>query len=194
MDKQPKPRCDSVLKTLPPERQREVIELLIEKGMRGTKAHLAEDGLITSLGALSEFYSWWQLREQFKEHGQRADTLMDLLRKEAPELSEEKVLEYGNAFFQAQAIETKDAKTFLKFASARHKGKMDVLKFNQGEKKIAQKDREIEIEVRKTRRKDVVEFVKWYADQRARDILAGADSSDEKTERLGELIFGENWK
>lgn len=193
MDKQPKPRCDSVLKTLPPERQREVIELLNEKGMKGTKAHLAEDGLTTSVGALSEFYSWWQLRQQFAEYGQRADTLMDLLRKEAPEISEEKVLEYGNAFFQTQAIETKDAKTFLQFASARHRGKMDVLKFKQAEKKIAQKDQEIEIEIKKARKKDVADFVKWYADQRAKDILMGAESSDEKTERLGELIFGENW-
>lgn len=170
------------------------MELLIEKGVRGAKAHLAEDGIITSLGALSEFYSWFQLRQQYAEHEQKANTLMDLLRQQAPELSEEKVLEYGNAYFQTEAIASKDAKTFLRFASARHRGKMDVLKFKQAEKKIAQKDQEIELEVRKTRRKDVVEFVKWYADQRARDILAGPASTEDKTEQLGELLFGEDWK
>jgi len=189
-----KPRCDSVLKNLPPERQREVIDLLNEKGLKQTKQHLAQDGIKTSVGALSEFFSWWSLRQQFQLLEQDTVTMMELLRKQAPELSEEKVETYGNAFFQLEAIKQSDPKTFLNYRTARHKAKMDRLKFDQREKQIAQKDQQLALDEKKFQRDTCELFVTWAQDQRARQIVEGPESNDAKTEQLGQLIFGEKWK
>lgn len=38
-------------------------------------------------------------------------------------------------------------------------------------------------------------FLKWYADQRAREIAAQPDlADDDRTERLGKLMFEDDWK
>ncbi len=36
-------------------------------------------------------------------------------------------------------------------------------------------------------------FLKWYADQRVREIAESPDDTDAKTEILGRLMFGEVW-
>lgn len=37
-------------------------------------------------------------------------------------------------------------------------------------------------------------FLRWSEDQRAREIAAGSTTNAEKIERLGQLMFGEDWK
>ena len=37
-------------------------------------------------------------------------------------------------------------------------------------------------------------FLKWSADQRAKDIANSPQTNSQKIERLGELMFGEDWK
>lgn len=51
------------------------------------------------------------------------------------------------------------------------------------------------LEKQKFARQTAALFLDWYNDQRARDIAAATDASTEdKIDRLGALMFGEDWK
>lgn len=60
--------------------------------------------------------------------------------------------------------------------------------------RVKQTDKTIALEEQKFRRSTCEIFLKWVEDERARGILALAINNDEKTERLGQLMFGEDWK
>lgn len=61
----------------------------------------------------------------------------------------------------------------------------------------ARESREIDAE-RRAREKHMREtcelFIKWYDDQRAKDVLAGKATNEEKIEQIGSLIFGDLWR
>lgn len=62
-------------------------------------------------------------------------------------------------------------------------------------RKADQKDSEIDITRQKFQRETVQLFLKWYKDQKARDIADMPDvAADEKTNMLGQQMFGEDWK
>ena len=67
--------------------------------------------------------------------------------------------------------------------------KLDLLK-----KRLAQTEEALKLEQKKYQRSTCELFLKWFDDVRVRTILAGADSNDAKTEKLGQQIFGEEWK
>src|SRR6185295_7156647 len=99
-----KPRADANLKTLPEEpgqgtiSQREIIERLGKKGgsYKAVAAWLmAEWDIATSEGALSSFYSWWNLRDIIRKRENRTHDLEELLRKRDLGLSEEEIMKLG---------------------------------------------------------------------------------------------------
>lgn len=62
-------------------------------------------------------------------------------------------------------------------------------------RKADQKDSEIDITRQKFQRETVQLFLKWYKDQKARDIMDMPDvAADDKTNLLGQQMFGEDWK
>lgn len=61
-------------------------------------------------------------------------------------------------------------------------------------KRLDQTEQSLELERKKFQRSTPEMFLKWAEDERARGILALAINNDEKTERLGQLMFGEDWK
>jgi hypothetical protein len=194
MDKQPKARCDAVLKNLPEDRQREIVELLDKEGYKATRAHLIEDGLKTSLGSLSEFYSWWHWREQYQELEEDTQTVMSLLSQQRPDLKQEELEQYGSIYFQTQAVKKRDPKTFLRFATARHKAAMDKLNYKLKEVQIGQKDKDQSLAERKYQRETCALFFKWWEDMRVKQVMSGPESNEDKTEKLGQILFGENWQ
>ncbi len=68
-----KPRADSVLKTLPPDRQAAIIEHLRTNKLADTVAWLLAEGIKTSVTAPSLFPSWSPLPLNPREAGDQTD-------------------------------------------------------------------------------------------------------------------------
>jgi hypothetical protein len=188
MSSEKKIRGDATLKLMPPDRQREIWEKL--NAPDGTLAKvrkwLIEDGIKVSLNTLSEFYSWYGLRLRFQQAEQETLTVQDLLRQAAPELPEEKVHAFGEAHFNIKAIRNDDEELYLAMRTAKHKGQMD-------KAKLALREREVSLKEKTWRRETCELFLEWFADARARDIAKSEEPDDGKVEKLGKLIFGEDW-
>jgi hypothetical protein len=107
-----KPRRDSVLKTLPEERQEQIMARLKSEGYAETVAWLKADGLRTSVTALSEFYSWWNLRQQLSRNQSTVQTLLSNLHRFDPSYTPGQIQELGQAFFTALALEQQDPKAW----------------------------------------------------------------------------------
>jgi hypothetical protein len=60
---------------------------------------------------------------------------------------------------------------------------------------VGQKGEALDLLRQKFQRETAKLYLKWYTDQKAKDIADQPESSaDEKVERLGRLMFGEDWK
>ncbi len=123
-----KTRSDSVLGNLTPDRQDAIADYARTHSLIDTVAWLRADGVATSRTALSEWLSSWLLEQRFARSGTQADKFRDWLKTEAPDLSEEELDRRAALMFQFTAVEEGDPKTFLKFATARHKAKHDAAK------------------------------------------------------------------
>jgi len=172
-----KPRSDSPLRTLPEDVQEQVIVWLKEKPQAEVR-RLVKDayGFAPSDGALSGFWSWFHLRRQLARNSAVTESLVAELAQRNPDLSPDALLEAGQAFFSALAVEQQDAKAWTetqKIGIARQQLALDQAKF---------------------RRETCALFMKWAEDQRAKEIALGAGTNAEKIEALGQLMFGEDWK
>lgn len=55
-------------------------------------------------------------------------------------------------------------------------------------------ERRLQLDREKFQRETAELFLKWAADQRAKEIAGSNESNAAKIERLGQLMFGEDWK
>lgn len=108
MDAPRKPRSDSALKTLPEERQAQVAALLASKSLAEVKAELAKDGLVTSTAALSEFFSWWQVRQSLQRREDRITGILEQVKADVPEVDQDKLFRLGQSLFGTLAIAEQD--------------------------------------------------------------------------------------
>jgi len=147
MSKNPnrKPRSDSRLKNLPDDRQLEIIKHLRDHKGEETVAWLRADGLETSEASLSEFRSWWVLQQQFNSVAEDTQTVVDLLKEERPELSEEAIQEYANKVFSLKALKTEDADTYINLMSARNKGLIESEKLKLKKREAERKEEELKL-------------------------------------------------
>lgn len=134
-----KPRSDSKLKLLPPERQEQIVAWSRTRkteehpgGLAYAQEQLAADGIKVSLSTLSEFVSWWELQQRFSSASSRATQVAELLAKRNPDMSPEAVREMAQALFTLEALDARDAETFvnlehlqLKRESAETKAKLE---------------------------------------------------------------------
>lgn len=104
MDAPRKPRSDSVLKTLPEERQEQVAELLKAKSLEEVRKELRADGIETSIASLSKFWSWWQLNEALRRRESRVEGILQQLATDQPEIPQDKLFELGQSVFSALSI------------------------------------------------------------------------------------------
>ena len=107
-----KPRSDSILKTLPPERQAAVAEYLAGHSLAETRAWLKADGINTSITALSLFGSWYALRQQMARNESTVETLLGELTKANPDWSPDKIQSVGQSFFNALTLQQQDPKAW----------------------------------------------------------------------------------
>lgn len=132
-------RGDSILGTLPEERQAEIAAYAQEHTLKETAAWLKADGITVSPAALSLWLSSWSLRQRFTLADADTVEFIRLLKERNPNLPESELQQFGAEYFQMQAMKMGDAKTFLKFATARTKAEME-------KAKLAQKDRALEFD------------------------------------------------
>ena len=170
------------LKTLPEERQAEIIELMRDRSLNETVKELAKDGFKTSRTALGEFWSWWHLRQRFNQVGAFSEQMVEMLKEEAPRISDETLERYGQRLFKARAIEMEQADPE---AAALIWHRMQKLRL-QGEI--------VQLERQKFQRETCRLFLKWAEDERAKQIAnRGGMEQGEKIQALGHLMFGEDW-
>jgi hypothetical protein len=175
-----KPRPDSRLKTLPEERQEQIAEFAKTHSLLEVVAWLKEDGLVTSQAALSGFLSWYALRDQLKRNESTVESVLEQLKKTNPEMTETQLFAAGQSFFSALAIETQDAKTWKRTQD---------LRINQVRAGLAEK--ELKLEEQKFQRETCELFLKWWADQQAREVVESKATNSEKIERLRQLMFSD---
>jgi hypothetical protein len=141
-----------------------------------TRVWLGEDGLRTSQAALSEFLSWFSLRQQLSRNEQTVESVLDQLKRTRPDLTEEDLFAAGQSFFSALAIEQRDTKGWKRTQDLRMKREL------------------VRLERQKFQRDTCELFLRWYADEQAKQIASGVQTNSEKIERLGQLMFGDGWK
>jgi hypothetical protein len=122
-----------------------------------TVAWLAQNGLKTSNTALGRWLSTRRLHRRLLAAESRALRFRGWMAESFPHIRECELDRRANLMFQFEAVECGDARTYLAFATARHKSKMDQAKLEQRERAMAQA-RE-----------------KWHAAQRTK-IEAGLDA------------------
>jgi hypothetical protein len=121
-----KPRGDATLKTLPEERQAEIIEHMRAHKLADTQAWLAEQGLTTSVGSLSGFWSWYninvRLKFQLKEAASIADELKNVL-SGLPQLNlnEEQLNLVAQTAFEVDAVKREDFDQFVALRQLRQR-------------------------------------------------------------------------
>lgn len=70
----------------------------------------------------------------------------------------------------------------------------NVRKVGLDQRKVDQADADLNLRQKKFQRDTTELFVKWYKDKRATDIVEDSGmSTDQKTEILGKIMFGEDW-
>ncbi|HMJ04695.1 MAG TPA: hypothetical protein VK474_00430 [Chthoniobacterales bacterium] len=170
-----KPRPDSKLKTLPEERQEQIAEFARTHSLAQTVVWLQEDGLQTSAAALSGWLSWYLLRDQLQRNESTVDSVLNQLKTARPDLTESELFAAGQSFFSALAIEQRDAKSWKRTQDLRIKA--EVLK----------------LEEKKFQRTTCELFLAWHSDKQAREVASSGATNSEKIERLGKMLFGEDW-
>jgi hypothetical protein len=60
--------------------------------------------------------------------------------------------------------------------------------------RLAQTQQALELEQKKFQRMTCELFQTWFNDDKVKEILAGSEADDAKTERLGQRLFGEEWR
>ena len=123
-----KPRGDSVLKTLPEPRQREIAEHGNAHTLAETAAWLAKDGLQVSGYQLSTFLSWWRSRQFFGANDATAQAIQDQIAQEVQGLTDAELDELGQKAFSLLAIREENLDGFVKVRTAVSKAKFEALK------------------------------------------------------------------
>lgn len=164
-----KPRGDAKLKTLPEELQEEIHARLVKGTHAAVRKWLAaEMSISTSLGALSDFYSWYSLRRDLQDADTEVQSLLQLISEGEYNLDTRQMESLGNTLFLLRARKSGDWK--------QHKAAVELLL----------KSRKVSVEERKV---TLLEAKAAQADQ-AKELLGDADLTPEERDRRMKAVFG----
>ena len=166
---------DAKLKTLPQRRQSDILDYARDHSLADTLKWVREQGVQTSGTALSAFLSWHRLREQLMANDSTVKSILECLKSSNPKFTAEQLQIAGQAFFSALAIEQQDAQAWM------------------WTQQTSIKKEQLALERQKFQRETAELFIKWFEDKRAKDVLSGTTDNADKIEKLGELMFGEEW-
>ena len=176
--KQRKTRGDSILGTLPQERQLQIAEHARAHTLPETVAWLRADGIKCGTTALSDWLSSFVLQQQFRVAEQDSLNFIELLRKRRPDLKEAELNSWADEFFQVQAVKTGDADTYLAFRTARFKAEMEKAKLKLKEQQVGLDARRVALLEKKAQQAD-----------EAKQIVESKATPEEKQLKLRQ-IFG----
>ncbi len=176
---QRKTRADSVLGTLPEDRQETIAAYARTHTLEDTIAWLAADGVRISRSRLSVWLSSFSLRQAFKAAEQSTEEFAAFLRESFPDIDPAELDRRAALFFQGEAMKTGDAETYLAFATARHKAETD-------RARLAQKERSLSLDERKLR---LIEAKAAQADAAEKTLGESTLTPEERMTRIRQ-IFG----
>ena len=108
-----KQRGDAKLKTLKPELQAEIFARCSEGRYEEVRKWLkAEWSIVTSVGSLSDFYSWYQLRQRFMEAESHVNQLSDMVKQSGLKVDAVALKDTMNSLFLSLASKSGDFETF----------------------------------------------------------------------------------
>ena len=120
-------RADAKLKTLPEERQTEIVEYALTHTLVKTREWLRQGGLSVSLKTLSEFLCCQRIEQQMALNELTVKTMVEELAKRLPTQTPEQLEQIGQAFFTKMALEQKGQRGwFLTQQLALRKGKLEL--------------------------------------------------------------------
>jgi len=161
--------------------------------LASAQARLLERGVKVSLGRLS---AWWgqeqqdRMRERILERvssgAQLSGELEAAFREHAAPQIETLIKLLKVLVMQASVDGGTDPKLLMLVPQLMR----PVLE----ELKVRQRDRELGLAEQRFQRETCELFLRWYNDQRASEVASSPASNSEKIERLGQLMFGEEWK
>lgn len=173
------PRSDSKLKRLPIAVICELVTRCQTPGVTQAEA-LAwlkrEHGVAASASALSQSYTYLVSRAAAHDREQKIGAWMDAEKLEHPELSDEELFRRGQRKFTLMTIAEEDPKGWAMI------------------QKTARDKEAVSLDRQKFQRETCELFVKWLADKRAKDIASSDTTNADKIEKLGQLMFGDDWK
>ena len=140
-----KQRSDATLKTLPEVVQEQLFELLRTKSYAKVRLAAREKWeVVTSPASLSEFFRWYPTSRRLEVARSTADEVAKTLRALGDtKIDEAQIARASQAVFEAQAIRTGDAATYIGLAKIRlasEAGRRDERRIALLEKKAAQAD------------------------------------------------------
>ena len=158
---------------------------------------LALDGCKISTGRLS---TWWESQQQeqlqVKLLGQIASGAQQCRAVEkqfgsnpAPEL--ETLIKLHRVLILQLSTQGNANPEFLKLADQLMRTAME---FVSGQTKAAHKERELNLAETKFQRETVKLFLEWMNNEEAKKIVNSNAPTADKTERLGQKLFGDLWK
>jgi hypothetical protein len=116
-----KVRPESVIGTMPKERQEAVAEYARTHTLKATQEWLAGEGVNLSVTSISQWLAARRWHEQFKLCNADVAGFAEQVKNFAPDVDESDLELFGNLLFQLQAIQTGDARTFLEYRMGRGK-------------------------------------------------------------------------
>lgn len=178
-----KPRSDSKLKTLPEERQEQIVAWARTQktedhpgGLAYAREQLAADGLKVSMSTLSEFVSWYALQQRFAKAASRANQVADLLQQRNPDMEPEHVRKLAQSIFTLEALDSGDADTFVSLEHLKLSQDSARTKFSLEERKLALAERRVKVMERKL-------------DQLKGALTEGELSDEQRVQRMKQ-VFG----
>lgn len=186
-----KVRSDAKLKGLPRARQERIVEWAATPksadcvgGIAYAREKLAAEGLRVSARAVSEFLAWWDLRERFSSASSRAAQIAEMAAQQSPDMSPDRVRKLAQSVFTLEAVEGRDAKTYVGLENLRLKREAAEFK-GRLERERLDLDRE-KFEVMSCR-----QYLEWFRDARSREIAESTASNAEKIAALRKLHFAD---
>lgn len=178
MSDRKQPRADAKLKRLDLAVLREIVTRLTTPGVRQADVLAwlrAEHGVSSSAAALSSDLPYLQARVKSADRDQKINAWLECEKLEHPELTDEELFARGQRKFSLLTIAEEDPKGWA------------MIQKTQRDKEVSALDRS------KFQRETAELFLKWFADQTAKEIASSNATHADKIEQLGQAMFGPDW-
>jgi hypothetical protein len=123
-----KPRSDSVLKTLPVERQAEIVAYARTHSVRATALWLVGKGIKTAYQEVSKFLRWHAAQSQLHKNQDLVEAFQAELRRSHPQISDRELGAIGQHMFTLMTIQDENLPGFV--ALRKHALRQEIHEFD----------------------------------------------------------------